>query len=202
MIRQALTATIAAATIALALTACAPEPEPAATPTGSPSAPAASPTATPSPTPSATPAALPADCLAAFSPGMQQTLAADALPLNHPGVEMYTTEVAPLLELLATVPHLRCTWGAPSEYGLATTIALVDADQAALVVEQLGGAGIACSDEAGATICRTEERGVNLDDVEYARGETHALRDGYWIATAWINVAPAGYTEDILAQLE
>ncbi|WP_191906763.1 hypothetical protein [Microbacterium lushaniae] len=38
----------------------------------------------------------------------------------------------------------------------------------------------------------------DLGDAEYVRGETHALRDGLWVATGWLNIAPDGYSEDIL----
>lgn len=197
-LRSAVLAAVAAATLAVGLSACAPEP--ASTPAPSGSTAPASPSASTSGTPSATPAAaLPADCAGAYSADMRTTLEEQGLPLNDPGVTMYSTDNATILELLDTVPTLRCTWGVPSEVGVATNISLVDAQQSAAVSDALAADGFACENEDEATICRLEQRGVTLDDNEYARGETHALKGGLWVATAWLNVAPEGYTEDILA---
>src|SRR3546814_4949677 len=130
---------------------------------------------------------------------MRAMLEGDGLPLNDPGVTMYSTENATLLEILETLPTLRCTWGVPSEVGLATNISLVDAQQSAAVSDALIADGFACEDADGATICRIEQRGVTLDDNEFARGETHALLGGLGVATGWLNIAPEGDTEDILA---
>lgn len=199
-IRSAVLTAAVAATLAVGLSACVPEP--ASTPAPSGSTASASPSATASETPSETPvAALPADCAGAYSEDMRATLVEQGLPLNDPGVTMYSTENATLLELLETVPTLRCTWGVPSEVGVATNISLVDEEQSAAVLDALTADGFGCEDGDGVTICRIEQRGVTLDDNEFARGETHALRGDYWVATAWLNIAPEGYTEDILATL-
>lgn len=32
-------------------------------------------------------------------------------------------------------------------------------------------------------------------------GESHFLREGVWLATWWLNIAPDGYTHDIVAAL-
>lgn len=201
--RAAVTLAIAAGCLALALAGCAPEPEPGAS-APAPSTPSASgqPSAAPSePAPSASPdelAALPADCQAIYSPGMLQTLSDANPPLNHPGVTMNSTEVVGALELLHSgVPTLRCSWGAPSSYGLATNVSLVTPAQAGTIEAALRERGFACVEAAPAeTRCEITEA-----FSEAQTGETHALRGNVWVATHWVNFAPDGYTDDIVATL-
>lgn len=198
---------IAATSFALAalmLSACVPEPaESPSTSSPSSSASATSPSSSPAPSPTSNSEGivLPTDCQGVYSPGMRASLEEANPPLNDPGVTMLSTQDAALLEMLDTVPNIRCSWGAPSETGLATTVAIVDAEQSEAIAAELRSAGYGCDEESEATVCRIEQRGVSLDDVEYSRGETHALRDNAWIATAWLNFSPEGYTEDILSTL-
>ena len=49
------------------------------------------------------------------------------------------------------------------------------------------------------TLCQIEQRTVDLDDNEVTLGESHFVRGDGWVSTAWINFAPEGYTEDIVA---
>lgn len=198
--RFALPAAVAVAALALGLSGCAPEPRVEPTPEGSAASPSPSSTASPSADPTPT-TALPADCGEIYSADMRALLESEVPPLNDPGISMLSTQNATLLELLDTVPTLRCTWGAPSEVGLATNVSVVDAGQAATVADALVAAGFGCDDADGATVCRIEQRGVTLEDTEYVRGETHALRGDLWVATGWLNISPEGYTEDILATL-
>jgi hypothetical protein len=190
----------------LALAGCVPEPAPGESASPVPTATAGA-SATPvesdapAPPPSAAPAALPGDCLGVYSPQMLSTLESEIPPLNDPGITLLSTQQAPLLELLETVPTLRCTWGPPSEVGISTNVSAVDEAGAATVLDALVAAGFGCEASGEATVCRIEQRGITLDDVEFRRGETHAVRGGLWIATAWVNVSPDGYTEDILATL-
>lgn len=199
---------VAALVLAAALTACAPEP--GATPEASPTATSsASSTSAPSPTPTPTPTttadageiSLPGECRDIYSAAMLATLEQQIPPLNDPDVTLLSTQNATLLEMLDTVPTLRCSWGAPSEVGLATNVSIVDPAQSEAIAVELANAGYGCAEESGATICRTEQRGLSFDDTEYTRGETHALRGNAWVATAWLNYNPDGYTEDILATL-
>jgi hypothetical protein len=107
-----------------------------------------------------------------------------------------------LLEIIDSgVPTIRCSWGEPSEVGLATNVTGIDAEQAEAIEAQLMASGLACEPHADGIICRIEQKGVTLDDEEYASGETHYLGEGAWVSTAWINFAPEGYTEDIVATL-
>lgn len=198
---------VVVATAALVATGC--RPEPLTTPSGTPSA---SPTVkVPTPGPSATPIetnlpdagfAVPSSCEQIYSAGMLAQLQAANPPLNDPGVTMLSTENADLLEILHSgAPTLRCSWGQPSEYGLATNVTAIDGEQAAAIPPALAAVGFGCESLGAGTVCRIEQRGVTLDDQEYTRGETHFVGDGGLITTAWINFAPTGYTEDVVATL-
>ena len=57
--------------------------------------------------------------------------------------------------------------------------------------------GFGCAEQDGGTICRIEQKRIDLDDNEVTLGETHYVRGNGWVSTAWINFAPEGYTEDI-----
>ena len=204
-------AVLAVTVAALLLTACAPEPgeptpsatspRPAATESASPGTP------TPTPTPSNTAAegdkiALPAACEDIYSAEMLASLNAQAPPLNDPGVTMHSTQTAELLEILNSgIPTLRCSWGMPSEFGLATNVSIVDAGQSAAILGALQVAGFGCVEQDGGTICRIEQKRIDLDDSEVTLGETHFVRGNGWVSTAWINFAPEGYTEDIVDTL-
>ena len=115
---------------------------------------------------------------------------------------MLSTQNADLLEILHSgLPTLRCTWGAPSEFGLATNVSIVDGAQSAAIADALRNGGFGCDRQLGGTICRTEQTVISQDDKEVHLGETHFLRGNGWVSTAWINFAPTGYTEDIVATL-
>jgi hypothetical protein len=206
MSRPAILTALIGAALAVTLVGCATEPTgvgESAAPTASPGSSEAMPSPTLGGSPSATAAAdaLPKDCAALYSPAMSDTLSAEIPPLNDPGIEMLSTTNAALLETLQAVPSLRCTWGPPGERGITTTVARLDSEQRESVLQALQNGGFGCDSSGDATICRLEQRGVSLDDVPYTRGETHAVTDDAWVATAWLNVSPDGYTEDILAQL-
>ena len=201
-----LAAAIAAlAAVALLATGC--RPEPSATPEPSSSATLEEPTPRPSVTPIETdlPDAgftVPETCEEIYSAAMLAQLQSANPPLNDPGVTMLSTENADLLEVIhGEGPTIRCSWGQPSEYGLATNVTAIDAEQAAAISEALPAAGFGCEALGEGTVCRIEQRGVTLDDEEYTRGETHYVGEGAVVTTAWINFSPDGYTEDIVATL-
>lgn len=204
---RVLSAATAAIVVTCALAGCAPVGPGAVAPSVTASAGASASTSVPAASPTTSPTAsstteplvdLPAECTAIYSAGMLAMLEQQNPPLNDPGVTLYSTDQASLLELLQTLPTLRCSWGRPSEYGLATNVSILDRDQSAVVEQTVRSAGFGCEQADGAQICRIEERGVTLDDVEFVRGETHALRGNLWVSTVWINFAPEGYTEDIV----
>jgi len=193
--------------IAVVATGCRPEPGP--TPTDAPSSTPTLVIKTPTPDPSISPTdkpqagfEVPATCEGIYSAAMLASLQSANPPLNDPGVTMLSTQNADLLEVIHSgAPTLRCSWGKPSEYGLATNVTAIDAPQAANLVSVLGAAGFGCEPMGEGTVCRIEQKGVTLDDNEYTRGETHYISDDALITTAWINFAPEGYTEDIVATL-
>ncbi|MFE5411178.1 hypothetical protein [Microbacterium sp. NPDC056569] len=192
---------------ALAAVATGCRPESGATPSSSPSVTMKEQTPDPSVTPVETekPQAafdVPAACEEIYSAAMLAQLQSANPPLNDPGVTMLSTENADLLEIIhGGAPTLRCSWGQPSEYGLATNVTAIDAEQQQAVLAALPAAGFGCEALGDGTVCRIEQRGVTLDDQEYTRGETHYVGGGGLVTTAWINFAPEGYTEDVVATL-
>lgn len=175
--------------------------EPTTAPTTSPE-----PTATAAPTPSVSPAdiALPGDCAALYSPAMLATLQAEGGPLNDPGLTLGATGVegayAVLDQAVAAGQSLRCTWGVPSEVGLATHVSLIDDAQADAVISALQSSGLTCAAHGSGTLCRIV---VDTPDEEggHVWGESHYLAGNAWVATAWLNFGPDGYTEDIVTTL-
>ncbi len=210
-IRRAVVATAGAMAVLVLASGCVPEPGSTPSPSASTSSPTPSDGATPvSPAPTPSPIEtmlpdtlqLPERCEDIYSAGMLDSLNQQNPPLNDPGVTMYSTENAVGLEILAAgPPSIRCSWGVPSESGLATTVTVIDATQAAALRTGLLEAGFGCEDALGGTICRIEQRGVSLDDVPYTRGEVHVVRDNGWVATAYVNFTPEGYSEDIVQTL-
>ncbi|HWI32208.1 MAG TPA: hypothetical protein VNT50_12010 [Microbacterium sp.] len=192
-----------AALMVAALAGCAapdPEASSSASPTSSPSPSNASPSPTASDD-TGSALELPTACEDIYSDAMLAEMQATASPLNDPGLTMLSTELAAGLEVLDTAPTLRCTWGAPSEFGLSTNVTIVDAEQSASIEQAAVEAGMTCEAYAGGTICRIETEHLVEGDVYAVVGETHYLRDDGWIATHRINLAPEGYTEDIVATL-
>jgi hypothetical protein len=199
---RSLGAVVVLAVAASVAVACRPEPAPDATAAPTPSI---SPRPTgPSPTPIETqlPDAgfeVPAACEDIYSAAMLDALEADNPPLNDPGVTMLSTQNVDLIQILDSgVPTLRCSWGTPGEYGLATNVTAVDEEQAAYIPQELADSGLLCEPFAEGTVCRIEQKGITLDDEEYSGGETHYVGGGGWVSTSWINFAPEGYTEDIV----
>ena len=143
--------------------------------------------------------ALPEQCEDIYSAGMLASLNAATPPLNDPGVTMNATQNVDALELLTSgIPTIRCSWGRPSESGLATNVSVVDAARTAALLDALRAAGFGCESIWEGTLCQIEQRTVDLDDNEVTLGESHFVRGDGWVSTAWINFAPEGYTEDIV----
>jgi hypothetical protein len=206
-LQRAVAAAAAAAALCLGLVGCQPEPVPTSAPTpGSSSSPSPSPSPTSSPSPSETAQAgeeiaLPTSCEQLYSPEMLAALQ-QRVPLNDPGITMTSTQNVGALEILTSgIPTLRCTWGAPSETGLATNVSIVDPAQSAAVVDALAGSGFTCEPIDGATVCRFERTVISQDDVEVSLTETHVLRGNAWVSTATVDFEAEGYSEDIVATL-
>ena len=202
-LQRAAAAAAAAAVLCLGLVGCQPEPVATSAPTPSSSA-SPSPTGSPSPTDTAQAGeeiALPTECEQLYSPEMLAALQ-QRVPLNDPGITMTSTQNVGALEILTSgIPTLRCTWGAPSETGLATNVSIVDAAQSAAVVDALAGSGFTCEPIDGGTVCRFERTVISQDDVQVALTETHVLRGNAWVSTATVDFEAEGYSEDIVATL-
>lgn len=206
VLRRALAMAAALAFAGALATACRPEPVP--TPTSSATAtPSSTPSLEPSPEPTETnpPNAgfqLPARCEDLYSAEMLAELLATNPPLNDPGVTMNSTQIVEALELLASgIPTIRCSWGGPSEYGLATNVSTVGAAKTAALIETLRGAGFGCESVWDGTMCALETTTIDLDDNEVHLGESHFVRGDGWVSTAWIDFYPEGYLEDVVATL-
>lgn len=208
--RRAFAATAVLTLAAFLVAGCAAEPREPAPSSASPrpsTTRSATATAAPSPTASPSPTAtasaddeitLPAACEHIYSAEMLASLDAQAPPLNDPGVTLHSSQNAELLEILTSgIPTIRCSWGTPGEFGLATNVSIVDAAQSAAVLAALQSSGFECAEHDGGMICRIEQKRINLDDEEVTLGETHFVRGNGWVSTAWIDFAPEGYTEDI-----
>ncbi|WP_194408947.1 hypothetical protein [Microbacterium cremeum] len=204
-VKRVTVAIAALATVALLATGCRPEPSGTPEPTASATLDKPTPGPSVSPIETELPDAgfdVPASCEQIYSAAMLSRLQSENPPLNDPGVTMLSTENADLLEVIHSgAPTLRCSWGQPSEFGLATNVTAIEAEQAADIESALQSAGFGCEALGGGTVCRIEQRGITLDDQEYTRGETHYLGDGAIVTTAWINFSPDGYTEDIVSTL-
>lgn len=210
---RAWAAALAAAALVLTVAACVPEPGPSGsaapttTPSGTSSAAPSASSAAPSPstTPTATAAAgdisLPSSCEQIYSAGMLASLNETTPPLNDPGVTLLSTQISEALEVLDAAPTIRCSWGTPSESGLATNVTIVDAAQAAAVQTGLANAGIGCESTLDGTLCAASTQSLTLDNVLVTRGETHFLRGNGWVSTSWISIDPEGYTPDIVSTL-
>ena len=205
---RALVALVSVIVTAALLVGCQPEPSPGASESGTPTpsvSPLESMPATPSPVETQLPDAafqLPSSCDELYSPAMRAALESANPPLNDPGVTMTASQNVEALELLASgIPTIRCSWGQPSETGLATNVSTVDAAQSQSLQETLAASGFACQPLAGGTVCSAEQTVITQDDAQVTIGEAHYFRGDGWVATAMIDFSPDGYTEDIVATL-
>ena len=196
--------TAAALTLCLGLVGCRPEPSPSASPSteASVSPSPSSPTPTPSEsTPPGTDIELPTACEQLYSPAMLAALQARG-PLNDPGVTMTSTQNVGALEILTSgIPTIRCSWGAPSETGLATNVSIVDAAQSAALLDSFTNAGFACQPTEGGTVCRFSRPWSIRTTRMVWLGETHVLRGQRLGLHGDDRLRTEGYTEDIVATL-
>ncbi|GAA1670261.1 hypothetical protein [Microbacterium lacus] len=203
--RRATAVVIAALALGLSLAGCKPEPATTSAPAPSASAsPSASANSTGSPSPTAQADAgieLPASCEQLYSPEMLAALQGRG-PLNDPGVTMTSTQNVAALELLSSgVATIRCSWGVPSDSGMATNVTILSAEQSSALTTALAEAGFGCGDELGGTVCRSAQSMVSQDDQIAELTETHVFRGDVWISSYTINFDVPGYTEDVVATL-
>lgn len=160
--------------------------------------PSSSPAATVPPSPS--PSIIPANCAEVYSTDWASQL--DPYVLNPDWAKAQpsigTNDVA-LKQLLSPNVRLTCQWGKPeggSDVGLVTSLAQIDSETESLVKSRLNALGWTCYDSSGGVRCVTEG-----SDANGSWGESQFLREGVWIATRWSNLAPDGYTADIVSTL-
>ena len=176
-------------------------PEPTASASSAAPVPSGSSTAAPSPTADAG-FTVPDSCEQLYSPGMLDELNSTNPPLNDPGITIYATENVEALEILSSgIPTLRCSWGVAGEPGLVTSVSVVSADQSAALRDAFSSSGMACEALGSGTVCRIEQQTIDRNDNIVSIGETHYLQGSGWVATHWVDFAPDGYTEDIVATL-
>ncbi|PSL36782.1 hypothetical protein CLV49_0380 [Labedella gwakjiensis] len=158
------------------------------------------------PVPAETPAAAlaaprPTDCQQIYSAEMLASLQATGLPLNDGSVaDSLGTTDPELADVIAQNSTFKCSWGSAGEYGLNTNITQVSTESSTVVLDRLSALGFECSTESQGTRCVQSET-VTDELGTYRAGESHFVRGGVWVATHWINFAPTGYTQDIVASL-
>jgi uncharacterized lipoprotein NlpE involved in copper resistance len=200
-------AAVALAASVLLLAGCAngaPEETPsetASSTTESTASAAPTPDGAPDPTTPEGGFALPASCEQVWSPGGLSVLTEELGALNDPGFTMSSTEVVDALEVLDAAETLRCTWGVPSEVGIATNVTIVDDAQAQTVRDALDEEGFSCEDRGTVTRCDLEEE---IPGGEAGPGalivETHVLGAGGWASTHALNIdLEPDYTDDLIA---
>ena len=169
----------------------APRPVPAATSTATPRPPIVP--GTPTPT----------SCDQLYSPEMMARFGDLVLnPGWSAGLPVGVAEGAQdpqLVGVITSTTHLTCRWAAPDapgDTGLDTSVVWVTPEQTTAVTTQLTALGFDCFEERAGVRCVSE-----TDSGGLLVGESHFLRDGLWLATRYTNIAPAGYTHDIIDTL-
>ncbi|HLP23402.1 MAG TPA: hypothetical protein VK139_05110 [Microbacteriaceae bacterium] len=160
--------------------------------------PSATETATPVPTPE--PSIIPASCDGIYTRDWAKELAPFVLNPDWTKTDGGIGTNARTLEvLLAPNVRLTCHWGKETgggDSGIITSVAQLDDAGVAEVKARINELNWTCFDVSGGVRCITEE-----SDPNGTWGESHFLRDGVWVATRWVNLAPDGYTADIISSI-
>ncbi|SMG25020.1 hypothetical protein [Agreia pratensis] len=150
-------------------------------------------------------AALPRNCESIYSPAYLDKLGSTpGIALNPewtatPGQATLGSTEPALIDLLKTKERLDCFWVSPgggSGSGLATSISLTDGDEESVLLSDMTAAGFTCSPQRAGIRCE-----IDRTDDYASWGETHFIGGGLWIATSYVEFAPVGYTDDIVATL-
>ena len=145
----------------------------------------------------------PPDCAALYSARM--VAAFGDLVLNpawteNPNADLgLGTEDPELLAILQENDHLTCRWASPdgpSDSGVNTSVVWVTDAESASIEDRLLELDFSCYPERSGERCVTEN---STDDGTF--GESHFLRGSIWLATAYSNAGPSGYTIDIVDNL-
>jgi hypothetical protein len=149
--------------------------------------------------------ALPSSCDSIYSPAYLDMLrSTPGLALNpewtatQGQATLGSTEPA-LIALLKATERLDCFWVSPaggSGVGLSTSISLSQSDEQAGLLAEMTAAGFTCAQQGAGNRCE-----IDRTDDYASWGETHFIGGGLWIATSYVDFAPDGYTDDIVATL-
>ena len=143
----------------------------------------------------------PTDCRQIYSEEMYASLEASGLPLNDGSVDNSVGTTDPdLVALIGQNSTFKCSWGSAGEYGLNTSITQIAAEAGSTVLDRLDALGFQCYEESQGTRCVQSDT-VTDELGTYRLGESHFVRGGVWVATHWVNFAPEGYTQDVIASL-
>ncbi|SDS15253.1 hypothetical protein [Microterricola viridarii] len=162
-------------------------------------------TSTPAaPEPSAAPVSrVPATCAGIYSTDWAAQMGGLVLNpawINEPGQPaVFGSADDTLIAVLQAADPLSCRWGSEAGGGdrfLVTNVTSLSGSQPAEVLARLAELGLSCYDELGGTRCIIEA----TDDNGFS-GESHFVRGEVWLATRWMNIAPDGYTHDIVNTL-
>ena len=113
------------------------------------------------------------------------------------GPEVIGTTDPELAALLTDAEKLSCHWGSQEGGGgvfMFTNFAWIPEATQGEALDRLKSLDYDCYDELEGTRCTID---TSSDGNE--AGESHFLRDGVWIASRWSDLAPYGYTYDIIA---
>ncbi|KGJ72193.1 hypothetical protein GY21_17010 [Cryobacterium roopkundense] len=109
------------------------------------------------------------------------------------------TDDQELQGVMAAAEPLECDWASAnggSGVGLSTDVASVSPEVSVTIEARLRAVGANCYGELAGLRCVMS--GSNDGDIW---GESHFLRDSLWLATKYVNFAPANYTENVVANL-
>ncbi|KZE89322.1 hypothetical protein AVP41_02116 [Microbacterium sp. TNHR37B] len=192
---RVLALTTATGALLATASACAPEPAPPTPSTPPVSAASPTPSAAGAPVladfpfaPSESTTPLPDDCRAILTESVLSELG--DVPLNAPGmgggIRPDSTRV--------------CAWGEPGAAGtwLVTRIGFSPFRAASDALYELGREGFTCYEPGGGIRC---ERTWPHETLPVTQGRTVYYRDGIVIDTQYSNLAPAGYTNAIIASM-
>jgi len=151
----------------------------------------------PTPTAQPTPAQLAAsgsaiDCRRIYPDRLWAELSWHGGALLSQTVGPPATEIAGVVEALAPVPQVTCSWRLDTGGGIVTSLVAVADGAAELADAALRGAGFSCATSNGALRC---------DRVRGAVIEEHTIRAGLWLSSVETMWHPEEYGARVEAQV-
>lgn len=137
----------------------------------------------------------PQSCAAIFTDRMWTRLS--QFTLNSPDAPLKHGSADPALSAVLTqTPGLNCSFGTQPNRTIATTVVRITDDQQTAALARLGAMGANCAAYEEGQRCLLQGTGDHG-----STGETHIFREGVWIASAWVEYSPSGYSAAILQTL-